>query len=66
MPPPEKVVKEFPRERELQLFRLERLHEFQCVRCQTMKKSKLVSVQGGDWSNCSATAAMACLQSRRT
>jgi hypothetical protein len=50
MPPPEKLVKEFPREGDLQLVRLERLHEFQCVRCQQKKKSKLVAVQGGDWS----------------
>jgi hypothetical protein len=33
MPPPEKVVKEFLREGDLQLFRLEKLHEFQLVRC---------------------------------
>jgi hypothetical protein len=49
MPPPEKIVKEFPREGDLQLFRLEKLHEFQCVRSQARKKSKTVAVQGGDW-----------------
>jgi hypothetical protein len=34
MPPPEKVIKEFPRQGDLQLFRLDSLHEFQCGRCQ--------------------------------
>jgi hypothetical protein len=46
---PEKIVKEFPRQGDLQLFRLESLHEFQCVRCGAKKKSKLVAVQAGDW-----------------
>jgi hypothetical protein len=50
MPPPEKIGKEFPKERDLQLCRLEQLHEFQWLRCQAQKKSKLVAVQGGDWS----------------
>jgi hypothetical protein len=50
MPPPEKVVKDFSRQGDLQLFRLEKLHEFRCVRCQAMKKSKSVAVEGGDWS----------------
>lgn len=50
MPPPEKIAKEFPREGDLQLFRLEKLHEFLCVRCQKQKKSKMVVVQDGDWS----------------
>jgi hypothetical protein len=50
MPPPENIVKEFPREGDLQRFRLEKLHEFHCVRCQAKKKSKLVAVQGSDWS----------------
>ena len=50
MPRPEKVVKEFPRHGDLQLNRLEKLHEFQCERCRAVKKSKLVAVRGGDWS----------------
>lgn len=50
MPAPEKIAKEFPKEGDLQLFRLERLHDFKCVRCQETKKSKLVAIQGGDWS----------------
>ena len=50
MPPPEKTVKGFPMEGDLQLFRLEKPHEFQCLGCQAQKKSKLVAVQGGDWS----------------
>lgn len=50
MSPPEKIAKEFPKEGDLQLFRLEKLHEFQCVRCQGKKKSKMVAVQSGDWS----------------
>jgi hypothetical protein len=50
MSPPAKIIKEFPRQGDLQLFRLAELHEFQCVRCQAKKKSKLVAVQGGEWS----------------
>jgi hypothetical protein len=50
MPAPEKIIKEFPKEGDLQLFRLEKLHEFLCVRCQETKKAKLVAVQAGDWS----------------
>ena len=49
MPAPEKITKEFPKEGDLQLFRLEKLHELKCVRCQDTKKSKLVVVQGDDW-----------------
>jgi hypothetical protein len=48
MPPPGTIVKEFPREGDLQLFRLEKLHEFQRVRCQAANKAKLVAVQVGD------------------
>jgi hypothetical protein len=50
MPPSERVLKEDPKEGDLQLVRLDKLHEFQCVRCQGQKKSKLVAVQGGNWS----------------
>src|SRR4051794_12812642 len=50
MPPPEKIAKEFPKGDDQQLFRLETLHEFQCVRCRESKKSKTVAVQGDDWS----------------
>jgi hypothetical protein len=39
---------EVPQAGHLQLFRLEKLHEFQCVWCQAVMKSKLVGVQGGD------------------
>ena len=60
MPPPEKVVKEFPREGDLQLFRLERLHEFRCLRCQAQMKLKLVAFRAVTGRSCFATAAMAC------
>jgi hypothetical protein len=65
MPPPEKIVKEFPRQGDLQLFRLEKLHEFQCVRCQAVKKSKLVAVQGGDWSKLLCNGCFGLLQSQK-
>ena len=64
MPPPEKIVKEFPRQGDLQLFRLEKLHEFQCIRCQSVKKSKLVAVREATGPSCSATAAMGCCNRR--
>ena len=57
MPPPEKVVKEFLREGDLQLFRLEKLHEFQCLRCQAQKKLPSREATGR---SCFATAAIAC------
>ena len=66
MPPPAKIVKEFSSQGDLQLFGLETLHEFQCVRCQTMKKSKLVAVQGGDWSKLLCNGCYGLLQSRKT
>jgi hypothetical protein len=66
MPPPEKIIKEFPREGDLQLFRLEKLHEFQCVRCQAKKKSKLVAVQAGDWSKLLCNGCYGLLRSKKT
>ena len=66
MPPPEKTVKGFPMEGDLQLFRLEKLHEFQCVRCQAVKKSKPVAVQGGDWPRLLCDGCYGPLQSRKT
>jgi hypothetical protein len=66
MPPPEKVVKESPREGDLQLFRLERLHEFRRLRCQAQKKSKLVAVQGGDWSKLLCNGCYGLLQSKKS
>jgi len=66
MLPPEKIVKEFPRQGDLQLFRLEKLHQFQCVRCQGQKRSKLVAVQGGDWSKLLCNGCYGLLQSRKT
>jgi hypothetical protein len=65
MPPPEKIVKEFPKEGDLQLFRLEKLHEFHCVRCQAQKKAKLVAVQGGDWSKLLCNGCYGLLQSKK-
>lgn len=50
MPPLEKIVRKITREGDLQPFRLEKLHGFQCVRCQAKKKSTPVVVQGGGWS----------------
>ena len=65
MPPPEKIAKEFPKEGDLQLLRLEKLHEFQCVRCQAQKKAKLVAVQGGDWSKLLCNGCYGLLQSKK-
>ena len=53
-------------EGDLQLFRLEKLHEFQCVRCQAVKKSKPVAVQGGDWPRLLCDGCYGPLQSRKT
>ena len=52
-------------EGDLQLFRLEKLHEFQCVRCQAVKKSKPVAVQGGDWSKLLCNGCYGLLQSKK-
>lgn len=65
MPAPEKIVKEFSKEGDLRLFRLEKLHEFECVRCQAMKKAKLVAVQGGDWSKLLCNGCYGLLQSNK-
>jgi transcription elongation factor Elf1 len=65
MPPPEKIVKEFPKEGDLQLFRLEKPHEFQCLRCQAQKKSKLVAVQGGDWTKLLCNGCYGLLMSKK-
>jgi hypothetical protein len=51
MAPPEMIVKEFPKHGDLQIFRLEKHHTFLCHRCGMKKKSKLVAVQAGNWSN---------------
>jgi hypothetical protein len=64
MPPPAKVIKEFPRQGDLQLFRLETLQVFHCQRCQAQKKSKLVAVQGGDWSKLLCNGCYGLLQSK--
>jgi hypothetical protein len=50
MPPPMKFIKELPKEGGLQLFLLEKLHQFHCLRCGVKKKSQLVAVQASDWS----------------
>jgi hypothetical protein len=62
MPLPGKIIKEFSKAGDLQLFRLETLHEFQCLRCQAQKKSKLVAVPGGDWSKplCNGCCGLLC------
>lgn len=65
MPPPEKIAKEFPKEGDLQLFRLEKLHEFLCVRCQSKKKAKLVAIQGDAWSKLLCNGCYGLLQSKK-
>jgi transcription elongation factor Elf1 len=47
--PPSKTVKTYPPKGNLQQFRLEQPHEFQCARCGGTKKSRLVTVKDGDW-----------------
>lgn len=66
MSPREKIIKEFPRQGDLQLFRLQELHEFWCGRCQAKKKSKLVAVQAGDWSKLLCNGCYGLLLSERT
>jgi hypothetical protein len=65
MSSPAKIIKEFPRQGDVQLFRLERLHEFKCVRCQAVKKAKLVAVQGGDWSKLFCNGCYGLLMSKK-
>jgi len=48
--PPSKIAKPFRPRGNLQQFRLERPHEFECARCGQTKKSKLIVVENGDWS----------------
>jgi hypothetical protein len=43
------VVKTYPAEREMQLFRLAVATEFNCSRCQATKTAKLVAVLSRDW-----------------
>ena len=40
-------------------------NEFQCVRCQTMKKFKLVAVHGGDWSKLLCNGCYGLLMSKK-
>jgi hypothetical protein len=65
MPPPGNIIKEFPKAGDLQLFRLETLHEFQCLRCQAQKKSKLVTVPGDDWSKLLCNGCYGLLMSKK-
>ncbi len=65
MPPPEKTIKEFPSVGDLQLFRQEKLHKFQCVQFQAKKKPKVVAVQGGDWSKLLCNGRYGLLQSEK-
>jgi hypothetical protein len=65
MSPLEKIVKQFTSQGDLQLFRLEKHHEFQCLRCQAQKKSKLVAVQGGEWSKLLCNGCYGLLQSKK-
>jgi hypothetical protein len=65
MPPPDKTVKEFPKEGDVQLFQLESLHDFRCQRCQAQKKSKLVADQGRDWSKLLCNGCHGPLQSKK-
>jgi hypothetical protein len=48
--PPSRIMKTYPPKGNLQQFRLEQLHKFDCARCQETKRSKLVVVDNGDWS----------------
>ena len=43
------VVKTYPAQGEMQLFRLAAATEFTCSRCQSTKTAKLVAVVSGDW-----------------
>jgi hypothetical protein len=43
------VVKTYPAQGEMQLFRLAGATEFNCSRCQNTKTAKLVAVVSGDW-----------------
>ena len=52
------VVKTYPAQGEMQLFRLAGATEFNCSRCQTTKTAKLVAVVSGIGTGCCATGAM--------
>jgi len=65
MPPPGKIIKVFPRDGDLQLFRLEKLHEFQCLRCHARKKSRLVAIEAGDWSKLLCNGCFGLLHSKK-
>jgi carbon storage regulator CsrA len=45
----EQVRKTYPPEGNLQLMRLKAATEFNCSRCKTTKKARLVAVVAGDW-----------------
>jgi len=49
MPAPSQIVKTFPKQGDMQQFRLAELHEFTCERCGKTKKSKPVVFQDDDW-----------------
>ena len=43
------VVKTYPAQGEIQLFRLASATDFKCSRCQITKAAKLVAVVSGEW-----------------
>jgi hypothetical protein len=48
---PSNLTKTYPRRGPLQQFRFAESTAFSCFRCGSSKKSKLITVYGGDWSN---------------
>src|ERR1035438_6769655 len=49
-PVPSTVVKRYPQRGPMQQFRFAESTAFTCFRCGDTKKSKLITVYGGDWS----------------
>ena len=49
-PVPSTLTKTYPQRGQLQQFRFAVATAFNCIRCGASKKSKLITVYGGDWS----------------
>jgi hypothetical protein len=49
----------------MQLLGMEKLHDFECVRCGVINPSKLVLVQAGDWSSLLCNGCYGLLKSKK-
>jgi carbon storage regulator CsrA len=60
------VVQTYPPNGNLQLMRLDTATDFDCSRCKTTKRAKLVAVVGGDWNKLLCNGCYGKLLSERT